>query len=250
MLDRIREYAPCLTEPHRWAIATVAEVSGSVPRPAGTSMAVRDDALTIGSVSGGCVEAAVVHAAQECITTGEAAIADFGYSDGDAYAVGLMCGGDLRVLVQPFTQIAAAARDLLAAPDPAGRALVRALPGAAPSPTVRSALSGLPTVLDAGRGVPSELAATLGPAADDLTALIRRGGVGVLNLLDRDAPGCPPAARLLVESLNAPARVVIYGANDYSAALAESAALVGRRITVCDAAACSPPPLAIPAPTR
>lgn len=178
MLDRIRDYVPCLAEPHRWAIATVAEVTGSVPRPAGTSMAVRDDALTVGSVSGGCVEAAIVHAAQECIATGETTIADFGYSNGDAFAVGLMCGGDLRVLVQPFTEVAAAARDLLAVADPAGRALVRVLPGLEPTdPTVRSALSRLPAVLDTARGLPADLAGALGAAADDLAALADRKSV-------------------------------------------------------------------------
>lgn len=236
MLDRITEYIPCLAEPHRWAIATVAEVSGSVPRPAGTSMAVRDDALTIGSVSGGCVEAAVVHAAIESIATGQATIADFGYSDGDAFAVGLMCGGDLRVLVQPFVHVVDAARTLLATGDAAGRVLVRALPGCVPPNQIaQQALSSLPAVLPAGGDVPGELSSALGTDAGVLTALARRGGVGVLDVLDRTAPGCPSIGRLLVESLCTPARLVIYGANDYSAALAQMAALLGRRVTVCDA---------------
>lgn len=242
MLDRIDEYAPCLTEPHRWAIATVTEVSGSVPRPAGTSMAVRDDMLTIGSVSGGCVEAALVDAALTCIATGVSVMADFGYTDGDAFAIGLMCGGDLRVLVQPFVDLAPAARDLLAGPDPvgAGRALVRALPdldpAAGPTTPVRPVVvDAVDAALDAAGALPAELAAVLGPAAGELTALVRRGGVSVLEVLDRDRPGCPTGARLLVESRCAPARLVIYGANDHSAALAGTAARLGRHVVVCDA---------------
>ena len=211
MLDRINEYAPCLTEPHRWAIATVTEVSGSVPRPAGTSMAVRDDMLTIGSVSGGCVEAALVDAALTCIATGVSVIADFGYTDGDAFAIGLMCGGDLRVLVQPFADLADVAGDLLAGPDPvgAGRALVRALPDPAVADPVAPLRPAIVGAVDAAGALPDELARVLGPAAGDLTALVRRGGVGVLDVLDRDRPGCPTGVRLLVESRCAPARLVI-----------------------------------------
>ena len=243
MLDRIHEYTACLAEPHRWAIATVTEVSGSVPRPPGTSMAVRDDALTIGSVSGGCVEAAVVHQALDCIEAGRSTIADFGYSDDDAFAVGLTCGGDLRVLIQPLTHLADAARQLLAGPAPdgpvaTGQVLVRVLPDDDAAPNVLTRSTSLPAVLDvagpAGE-LPAGLAAALGPAAGDLLALARRGGVGVLTVLDRDRPDCPTLARLLVESPASVPRMVIYGANDYSAALARLASLVNWHVVVCDA---------------
>ncbi|HZU92367.1 MAG TPA: XdhC family protein, partial [Microbacterium sp.] len=79
MLDRLTDYADCLADPDRWAIATIVEVSCSVPRPAGTSVAVRDDGRTIGSVSGGCVEGAVVDAALESLRSGEVELHSFGY---------------------------------------------------------------------------------------------------------------------------------------------------------------------------
>ncbi|MDQ4215292.1 XdhC family protein [Microbacterium sp. ASV81] len=239
MLDRIQDYRECFAEPGRWAIATIAEVSGSVPRPAGTSMAVRDDGRTIGSVSGGCVEGAVVGAALTCLETGEAALHSFGYADDDGLSVGLMCGGDVRVLVQPLAQITAA--DELLRAD-AGLAMVRELPladagrnggivaGAAPLPA-----DALCAVIDAAAGIPAALALEIGSARDRVAAAVRAGGAHIVEITDRSAPECAVVRRLLVESTTTPARLIIYGANDFSAALAHAAAVLGRHVTVCDA---------------
>ncbi len=86
----------------RVAIARVVDVEGSGPREPGAAMAVSEDGLVIGSVSGGCVEGAVVEAALESIATGQRGIHTFGYSDADAFAVGLTCGGTVRVFVEPL----------------------------------------------------------------------------------------------------------------------------------------------------
>jgi len=83
------------------ALATVVETGGSSPRPAGSNLAIADDGAFEGSVSGGCVESAVVSAAQDVMASGEARIMDFGYSDADAWQVGLACGGSIKVLVEP-----------------------------------------------------------------------------------------------------------------------------------------------------
>ena len=83
------------------ALATVVDTWGSAPRPAGSQLAVRGDGSFLGSVSGGCVEGAVVLEAQEAIGDGRARLLDYGVSDGDAFAVGLACGGRIRVLVEP-----------------------------------------------------------------------------------------------------------------------------------------------------
>jgi xanthine dehydrogenase accessory factor len=87
---------------HRVAIARVVGVVGSGPRDAGATMAVNDEGEVAGSVSGGCVEGAVVAEALEVLAEGRPRLCTFGYSDQDAFAVGLTCGGTIRVFVEPL----------------------------------------------------------------------------------------------------------------------------------------------------
>ncbi len=87
---------------HRAAIATVIETWGSAPRPVGAQLAIRDDGAFQGSVSGGCVEGAVVAEALEVLETGEPRILEYGVSDEDVFAVGLACGGEIKILVEPI----------------------------------------------------------------------------------------------------------------------------------------------------
>jgi xanthine/CO dehydrogenase XdhC/CoxF family maturation factor len=89
-----------LNEGRRVAIATVVETCGSSPRPVGSSLVIDWDGSFEGSVSGGCVEGAVVEAALDVIDTGEARLLEFGYSDADAWDVGLACGGEVRVFLE------------------------------------------------------------------------------------------------------------------------------------------------------
>lgn len=84
------------------AIARVIGVVGSGPRDPGATMAVSEDGEVAGSVSGGCVEGAVVTEALEVLATGEPRQCTFGYSDDEAFAVGLTCGGTLHLLVEPL----------------------------------------------------------------------------------------------------------------------------------------------------
>jgi len=88
---------------HRVALARVVGTEGSSPRDPGATMAVSDDGEVAGSVSGGCVEGAVVTAALE-ILAGERdrGIISFGYSDDEAFAVGLTCGGTIHLFVEPL----------------------------------------------------------------------------------------------------------------------------------------------------
>ena len=88
---------------HKVALATVIETWGSAPRRAGSHLAIRDDGLFEGSVSGGCVEGDVVTEAQELIAAGTALRRlDYGVADEMAWQVGLACGGRISVLVQPL----------------------------------------------------------------------------------------------------------------------------------------------------
>ncbi|MEO9651675.1 MAG: XdhC family protein [Roseobacter sp.] len=84
------------------ALATVVEIWGSAPRRVGAQLVIAGDGEMQGSVSGGCVEGAVVLEAAEALSLGEARLLEYGVSDGDAFAVGLACGGTIRVLVEPI----------------------------------------------------------------------------------------------------------------------------------------------------
>jgi xanthine dehydrogenase accessory factor len=87
------------------ALATVVETWGSAPRRVGSQLVIGGDGRIEGSVSGGCVEGAVIVEAIEAIHEGEARLLEFGVSDEDAFAVGLACGGTIRVLVEPVGSV-------------------------------------------------------------------------------------------------------------------------------------------------
>jgi xanthine/CO dehydrogenase XdhC/CoxF family maturation factor len=82
------------------AIATVVTTWGSAPRPAGSQLAVDDKGAFVGSVSGGCIEGAVVQEALEVIADGKPRLLDFGVSDNQAWDVGLACGGKIQIFVE------------------------------------------------------------------------------------------------------------------------------------------------------
>ena len=87
---------------HGVALATVVETWGSAPRPAGSSLVINDDGTFLGSVSGGCVEGAVVGEALDILQTGDRRLVTFGYSDDEAFAVGLTCGGTIHLFIEPL----------------------------------------------------------------------------------------------------------------------------------------------------
>ena len=98
-----------LDELERWrsageqvAIARVVDLDGSGPREPGAAMAVNSRGEVLGSVSGGCVEGAVVTEALEVLRTGERKVVTFGYSDDEAFAVGLTCGGTIHLFLEPL----------------------------------------------------------------------------------------------------------------------------------------------------
>lgn len=86
----------------RVALATVVAVKRSAPRPPGTKMAVAQRGDIVGAVSGGCVEGAVVEAAEEILAGGEPRLMHFGISDEEAWDVGLQCGGEIDVWVERY----------------------------------------------------------------------------------------------------------------------------------------------------
>lgn len=83
------------------AIATVVQTWGSAPRPVGSHLVIDGEGNFLGSVSGGCVEGAVVEEALDVIGTGKARRLEFGVADETAWRVGLSCGGKIAVYVEP-----------------------------------------------------------------------------------------------------------------------------------------------------
>lgn len=87
---------------HQVALATVVKTWGSSPRPAGSHLVVRDDRFFLGSVSGGCVEGAVVQEALGVMQTGVPKVLEFGITNEQAWEVGLACGGKVHIFVEPL----------------------------------------------------------------------------------------------------------------------------------------------------
>ncbi|MFE6096703.1 XdhC family protein [Streptomyces massasporeus] len=223
---------------HRWcreerpfALATVVDVTGSAPLPIGTSVAVDGEGNAVGSISGGCVEGAVYELCREVLhDQGAARRAWFGYSDQDAFAVGLTCGGELGVLVQ---RVDPAARPHL------GAALAEVVEGRAAAvaqivdgPTAGTTLSVLRDSWIADRALDD------GPngraVADRATAQLRAGHTALL-CLGGDTDTCPEKLSVLVHVAATRPRMLIFGAVDFAAALAQAGRFLGYRVTVCDA---------------
>ena len=91
------------------ALATVVQTWGSAPRPVGSQLLIDSNGAMEGSVSGGCVEGAVIVEAIDAIAAGKPLLLDYGVSDDEAFAVGLACGGQIKVLVEPVGAVIPAA---------------------------------------------------------------------------------------------------------------------------------------------
>jgi xanthine/CO dehydrogenase XdhC/CoxF family maturation factor len=100
--DVLATAADWLAAGRKVALGTVVKTWGSSPRPAGSRIAVRDDGAFLGSVSGGCVEGAVIESARETMRDGRVRRLEFGVSDEQAWSVGLACGGRIEIFVEPL----------------------------------------------------------------------------------------------------------------------------------------------------
>ncbi|MCG6496057.1 XdhC family protein [Kitasatospora sp. A2-31] len=222
-----------------FAVATVVGVSGSAPRDPGAALAVDAAGEAVGSVSGGCVEGAVYELCQAAIESGEPVLERFGYSDEDAFAVGLTCGGILDVFVQPVVPGTDPALDAgiayIASGTPVALARVIAGPGgllgatvAVTADTHHGALSPAPTtVASLERAVVAEARAMLDAG---------RTGQVVLGL---DGRPCDEhehgTVTVFVESYVPAPRMLVFGAIDFAAAVVRIGKFLGYHVTVCDA---------------
>ncbi|MEV1079122.1 XdhC/CoxI family protein [Streptomyces sp. NPDC050211] len=225
---------------HRWcregrpfALATVVDVTGSAPLPTGTSVAVDTDGNAVGSISGGCVEGAVYELCRQVLRDqGAPQRAWFGYSDDDAFAVGLTCGGELDVLVRrvdPATDPHfGAALDDIVQGRPTAVAQVVDGPDDLVGRTLCVLADGTASygTLDGG---PTDRAVTA-----QAGALLRSGRTARIEL-GSDAATCPDRLSVLVHVAASRPRMLIFGAVDFAAALSRAGAFLGYRVTVCDA---------------
>lgn len=102
MKDVLEDIARLRANGERIAIATVVASRRSAPRPVGSKLVVSESGEIFGSVSGGCVESDVYANAQEVIASGEAKLVSYGFTDDQAWAVGLPCGGEIDVFIEPL----------------------------------------------------------------------------------------------------------------------------------------------------
>ncbi|RSS60839.1 XdhC family protein [Streptomyces sp. WAC06614] len=234
MRDIAEELRAWCADGQDFALATVAAVSGSAPRGPGASLAVDAHGTAVGSVSGGCVEAAVHALCLEALASGEGGLHRFGHSDEDAFAVGLTCGGVLDVLITPVRVHDPVRPVLGSALDHVTRgrriALARVVSG--PPGQLGRALAVRPDgSYDGGLGGGAALDRA---AAARVRDLLLAGRTGTAEL--GSAGGlCGEPLTLLVESAAEPPRLLVYGAVDFAAALARIGAFLGHRVTVCDA---------------
>ncbi|QIY58253.1 XdhC/CoxI family protein [Streptomyces sp. RPA4-5] len=265
MLDIAAELHRWVEQGREFAVATVVATHGSAPRQPGAALAVDSDGTAIGSVSGGCVEGAVYELCQQALETGEPVLERFGYSDEDAFAVGLTCGGIIDILVQPIRTSAPATTgdggfageraDRTAATLTAGLAAAASGEAAALAQVVQgpAGLLGRALLVRAD----GSHTGTLGghPALDhtaveETRALLDAGRTTSLEIGTGFAPGeeaegddgaqrsgsrCGQPVVLLVESAVPAPRMIVFGAIDFAAALVRVGKFLNYHVTVCDA---------------
>ncbi|HZQ31173.1 MAG TPA: XdhC family protein [Mycobacterium sp.] len=224
-------------------VATVVRTIRSAPRPPGAAMVVAPDGTVAGSVSGGCVEAAVYELANEVVRSGRPVLQRYGITADDAFAVGLTCGGEIDVFVEPvsrqtFPQLEAVAEHITAH-RPTAVATVIAHPD--PDWVGRRLVLG-----------PDTVEGTLGSAraddavADDARGLLGAGRSAVLTY-GPDGQRQDAGMEVFVASHAPRPRMLIFGAIDFAAALARQGAFLGYRVTVCDARPVFATPVRFPA---
>ena len=236
MRDLLPEFAAWRSANTRFAIARVVDIEGSGPREPGAAMAVSESGQVVGSVSGGCVEGAVVSEAL-AILAGEkpSGVVTFGYSDDEAFAVGLTCGGVIHLFIQPADESIAPLLDPLdertRSHEPVALATVIEGPhtGATIFVTPYAAHLGTLGNTELDRVVARD---ALGELEAGTTGVRHYGPSGQTtpeDLVDT------PTVKVFIESFAPAPQMWIFGAVDFTAALARVAKILGYRVTVCDA---------------
>ncbi|WP_406277857.1 XdhC family protein [Streptomyces sp. NBC_00191] len=231
MLDIAEELNRWFDQGRDFAVATVVTVGGSAPRGPGAALAVDSHGTAIGSVSGGCVEGAVYDLCVQALQDGRTVRERFGYSDEDAFAVGLTCGGVIEVLVTPVRADAPVFRaGVSAAARGEAAALARVARG--PDELLGRALLVHPDgSYEGSLDADPQLDRT---AAEEALAMLDTGRTGTVEIAE-DGSRCPGGVTLFVESSMPPPRMIVFGAVDFATALVRAGKFLGYHVTVCDA---------------
>jgi xanthine dehydrogenase accessory factor len=220
---------PLIAAGQPFAMATIVGVSGSSPRPPGAAMVVDAGGAALGSLSGGCVEGAVYTTAEEVLGSGVPVVETFGISDDDAFAVGLTCGGVLDVLVH---RVEGAELDLLTE-------LLDALDNHEPvalATVIRGPATHGARILIRPDSASGSLGAEGLDAAvtDDARGLLAAGRDGTRHYGPNGERRIDEVS-VLMQSFTPPARMLVFGAIDFAAAVARLGVFLGYHVTVCDA---------------
>jgi xanthine dehydrogenase accessory factor len=211
-------------------MATVVGTWKSAPRPPGATMLVGPDQTAVGSVSGGCVEAAVYELGLEAISTGEPQLIRYGVSDDDAFSVGLTCGGIIDIFVERIDPSSFPQLDEVASAIAAEQPVAVATVISDPLERLGQRLVVWPDRVDG----------TLGSAhfdealTEDVRGMLASGLTGPLHY-GTDGERLGDEVTVFVASYAPPPRMLVFGAIDFAAALARQGAFLGYRVTVCDA---------------
>jgi xanthine dehydrogenase accessory factor len=225
VLELADRLLPLLRREARVALATSIDVIGSSPQAVGTSMAVVADGTVLGSVSGGCVEAAALEGCRRLLDGAPAAVERYGFGDAAAAAAGLACGGELDVLLHMLGG-ECVLRELEAAA--AGEAAAIAVVTAGPPELLGAVVAGA-----AGAGLPGEAdEAALQRLGLDLPAV--RRAVATATTTGAIEVECAGVLRLFVEVGRPKPLFAIIGATDLGRELASGAVALGYRVLACD----------------
>ncbi|GFG73542.1 XdhC family protein [Mycobacterium botniense] len=212
-------------------MATVVRTFASAPRLPGAALVVAPDGSVSGSVSGGCVESAVYELAAEVARTGKPRLERYGVSDGDAFAVGLTCGGIIDVFIEPVSKATFPDLDTVAEDIHSCRPVAVATVIAHPDPgRVGRRLVVRPDAVTGSLGSARVDAA----ATDDARGLLAVGRSDVLRY-GPDGQRLGEGMEIFVSSYAPRPRLLVFGAIDFAAALARLGSFLGYRVTVCDA---------------
>ncbi|MCF1649599.1 XdhC family protein [Streptomyces indiaensis] len=234
MLDIAEELNRWVEQGRDFAVATVVAVGGSAPRQPGAALAVDTEGTAIGSVSGGCVEGAVYALCEQALRDGETVLERFGYSDDDAFAVGLTCGGVIDILVTPVRAgdpVRPVVASALAAAARGEAAAVARIVSGPRELTGRALLVRPDGSREGGFGAHPELDRTV---AAEAGAFLDAGRTGTLEIGEQGSRCGAPVTVLVESSVPAP-RMIVFGAIDFASALVRMGKFLGYHVTVCDA---------------
>jgi xanthine dehydrogenase accessory factor len=215
----------------RIAVASVVATSQSAPRPPGATLGVHPDGRVQGSVSGGCVEGAVVEVATEVLSTGQPQRVRYGISDDEAFAVGLTCGGTIEVFVRAVDRdvidLDALARRV-DADEPVATATIVEHPDA-------PAVVGRTLLVTDGDVEGSTGNDALDRAVVEQTRGMLAQGTTGLRHVGPDGERRRDDVAVFVESFAPRPRMLVFGAIDFASAVASIGRFLGYHVTVCDA---------------